>query len=684
MQDCYAGVTLGLLVHMQHHDSTALVLRLLEIGFWHLKWCPRRHKWTFLRLMNLVAHLLNTLLFLAPNVLYLAQEDEGLQVRTVLMFFMARFTIWNTLFFSFMLEARVLSPWVDRDFRPIAGEDAILLDAPWTKHYVFGLLWLFCEGCILAATILAGVAPQLSNELGGKFSHLCINPKLLYTVVSTIAILFLVYLVSSLFLAWSGHQQLNKKSYQRFRWINVKLRYHQRQVVFVGTFVFLSVVLISLGRESSCFSTLTVLLGLAPAQLAMTFLAVVNGYLMTPVYVNDQPLLMHPKVSWVDGDSRAGNLVKCGKQHNFSFESALKLWYWSLLPYRIQNVGDEITVDVAKKLYHLKHHEVVVVEASDVVAVISWSSQTLLISFRGTSSRENIRSDMNAWRVNHPPTRGHLLKCTRPLVHEGFLCAWHKSNFSKIILNRVIQIVNGDGFHKDSARVILTGHSMGGALAVLASMDIARYCGVASDNIVCYTFGGPRVGNHAFRSEYNATVPNTWQVVNDNDLVPSIPSFGPFFAHVGTRVIIDYAGNMIVHPLFVENSLKRDFFYFKGSRSMTQHLMRNYRRSLAAIAQAQFIKRKGSLTGMDSLRELFMTGELRELEDTLGVSSNHLNELHRKGTTVWRDKSSGSWGDRSWFRSKKQIETRDSVIQEDEENISALVEELSKKIDQST
>lgn len=601
----------------------------------------------------------------------------------MLAFVMLRITVWNILFFMFMLEARVLSPWVDRDYRPVAGEDDILLDAPWTKHSALGLFWVACEACIIGATVLAGVSPQSSQELDNKFSNICVHPRLRYIVVSTIATLFLVYQVSSLFLIWSGYQQLNKKSYQRFRWINVKLRYHNIQVLFVGTFVFLSVVLLSIGRDSSCFSTLTVLLGLAPAQLAMTVLAVVNGYLLTPVYLNDKPLLMNPKVSWTDGGSGSGSLDSSEKQHNFSFELALKLWYWSLLPYRIQNDDTEITVDVAKKLYQLDHHEVVTPEASDVVAVISWSSQTILISFRGTSSKENIRSDMNAWRVNHPPTRGHLLKCTRPLVHEGFLCAWHKSNFSNIVLNKVIQIMHEDGFHKPSARVILTGHSMGGALAVLASMDIARYCGVASDNIVCYTFGASRVGNHAFRSEYNATVPNTWQVVNDNDLVPSLPSFGPFFAHVGTRVLIDYAGNMIVRPVFVENSLKRNFFYFKGSRSMTQHLMRNYRRSLTAIARAQFIKRKGSQTGMESLRELFMTDELRQLEDTLRLSSKHLDQLHRKGTTVWRDEAPHNRDDESWCRGRKQSGSRDPVVQGDKENVSSLVQEWGKKIAES-
>jgi len=33
--------------------------------------------------------------------------------------------------------------------------------------------------------------------------------------------------------------------------------------------------------------------------------------------------------------------------------------------------------------------------------------------------------------------------------------------------------------------------------------------------VVCYTFAAPRTGNHAFAREYNAMVPDTWSIIND-------------------------------------------------------------------------------------------------------------------------------------------------------------------------
>jgi predicted lipase len=49
------------------------------------------------------------------------------------------------------------------------------------------------------------------------------------------------------------------------------------------------------------------------------------------------------------------------------------------------------------------------------------------------------------------------------------------------------------------------GHSLGGALAVLAAYDIraaAHALGIDL-RVTCYTFGQPRVGNHAFAKDFS-------------------------------------------------------------------------------------------------------------------------------------------------------------------------------------
>lgn len=62
------------------------------------------------------------------------------------------------------------------------------------------------------------------------------------------------------------------------------------------------------------------------------------------------------------------------------------------------------------------------------------------------------------------------------------------------------------------------GHSLGGALATLAAYDIKKQlqeAGQASVNVLCYSFGAPRTGNHAFAKDYNQMVPDTWSIIND-------------------------------------------------------------------------------------------------------------------------------------------------------------------------
>lgn len=74
-------------------------------------------------------------------------------------------------------------------------------------------------------------------------------------------------------------------------------------------------------------------------------------------------------------------------------------------------------------------------------------------------------------------------------------------------------------------QIYCTGHSLGGALALLAAYDISRAMEWVSrpTKVICYTFGAPRVGNHAFAHTYNKMVPETWSVVNDQVRQPGLP-----------------------------------------------------------------------------------------------------------------------------------------------------------------
>ena len=66
---------------------------------------------------------------------------------------------------------------------------------------------------------------------------------------------------------------------------------------------------------------------------------------------------------------------------------------------------------------------------------------------------------------------------------------------------------------RGDARLLVTGHSLGGALAVLAAFDIES--AMRAFNVQTYTFGTPYPGNRAFAREFEELLPDTWHVIHD-------------------------------------------------------------------------------------------------------------------------------------------------------------------------
>jgi hypothetical protein len=67
------------------------------------------------------------------------------------------------------------------------------------------------------------------------------------------------------------------------------------------------------------------------------------------------------------------------------------------------------------------------------------------------------------------------------------------------------------------------GHSLGGALATLATLDIAVNAPAPYHNVTSYTYASPRTGNVQFASKYNQMVANTFRIANELDVVPRLP-----------------------------------------------------------------------------------------------------------------------------------------------------------------
>ncbi|KAH3832058.1 hypothetical protein DPMN_105334 [Dreissena polymorpha] len=71
--------------------------------------------------------------------------------------------------------------------------------------------------------------------------------------------------------------------------------------------------------------------------------------------------------------------------------------------------------------------------------------------------------------------------------------------------------------------VKFTGHSLGGAVAAIASAHMVKEKMLSKENVVLYTFGMPRVGDKRFAQMHDHLVPNSWRVVREGDIVARLP-----------------------------------------------------------------------------------------------------------------------------------------------------------------
>jgi hypothetical protein len=93
---------------------------------------------------------------------------------------------------------------------------------------------------------------------------------------------------------------------------------------------------------------------------------------------------------------------------------------------------------------------------------------------------------------------------------------------------------------RNDLRILVTGHSMGGAMASFCALDLTANYGVK--NIQVFTFGQPRIGNPAFAAYYSENVPLTIRVTHSHDVVPHLP---PYYLIMGEKTYRHFATEVV-------------------------------------------------------------------------------------------------------------------------------------------
>ncbi|WP_343601363.1 lipase family protein [Mycobacterium sp.] len=157
------------------------------------------------------------------------------------------------------------------------------------------------------------------------------------------------------------------------------------------------------------------------------------------------------------------------------------------------------------------------------------TSGIAFVSFRGSSDIADWIADFDAVPESYLPVAGF------GRVHAGFQDVYE--------LVRASVAANLGAATAGCDQILLTGHSLGAALAVLGAPDIARTMPPNAIEPRLITFGGPRVGLSDFADAFNAAIDSCFRVVNFLDIVPHVPPDPPY-VHVGAAIAVDSGGKV--------------------------------------------------------------------------------------------------------------------------------------------
>ncbi len=207
-------------------------------------------------------------------------------------------------------------------------------------------------------------------------------------------------------------------------------------------------------------------------------------------------------------------------------------------------------------------------------ALVSTKDDMMFIIYRSTSGdrtdfTKNVLTDLDGALISPEWYDGE--NSDSVLIHRGFDTEY--SRFRNKILNIAART--------ESKKFILSGHSLGSALATLTALDLAsnyKY------DVSVVTFGSPRVGNKDFREVMEKYVPDNYRIYFPDDPIVSIPGLLIEYEHAGIALGISSDGTQ-------NNKISTDNFGIAAYKSIFNenfkvHMIGNYIKSINTILQS--------------------------------------------------------------------------------------------------
>ena len=205
-----------------------------------------------------------------------------------------------------------------------------------------------------------------------------------------------------------------------------------------------------------------------------------------------------------------------------------------------------------------------------------------LIAFPGTERGSDVWTDLRMKRAafgGHSPGE-FLAVCDTPkkerggmpLVHRGFLDYCQAALFTDAAEGETAgERLAADLCAHPSEKVYLTGHSLGGAAAILAAARLSDL-GVSPDQLIVTTFGAPAGGNEDFVRTYQDRFTLRRVVMRGDPVKDALPS--PLgFHHFGERIDWQPARTTAAFPhtmtVYVDAALRRLYDTHDSSGALT-------------------------------------------------------------------------------------------------------------------
>ena len=204
---------------------------------------------------------------------------------------------------------------------------------------------------------------------------------------------------------------------------------------------------------------------------------------------------------------RIAELVEPNQEYDANTQAQLKEFGYTFLE---TIYGDDLVTDVDPHLGDVVTFGYLAISATgELVAVI-----------RGTDTILEWLHDFSFLLVPSPVSKG--------LTDDGFTAVYKSLRIGR---DKASTNVKTAVSAIPSTSVTVTGHSLGGALATLLTLDIAAKMPAS------YTFASPRVGDHIFVGEYKKLIKDSYRVANRMDLVTKLPTVLPLpYEHVDDHI----------------------------------------------------------------------------------------------------------------------------------------------------